>query len=241
MPLPSLICVSVSFRRMAWCLHVSCLRLLSSQPPPYSCPLPPPVHPTSPPELTHLPFQSPAQAAALIAACNLSQFMDRHIRCEIARAFRTLLVSWTPMMAQTEPQSAQIGGEQGQDARGKALRLRRCRGTRCVALLLLCSVPRTLLFYFWSLPTSTCCSCTLFILPFVFAFVTCPHERIFNSPLFSLDTSKSHTAQTQCRPTPCRCRTTVPHALTTPFRATAYFCRKVSRKVKLRFVGEFSP
>ncbi|KAF8516726.1 hypothetical protein BU17DRAFT_67340 [Hysterangium stoloniferum] len=63
--------------------------------------------------------ESALQATALISACNLSLFMDRQIRCERARAFRTLIVSWrTP--------------EDGIDKQPMPVRLRRCRGTRYI-------------------------------------------------------------------------------------------------------------
>ncbi|KIJ24070.1 hypothetical protein M422DRAFT_785972 [Sphaerobolus stellatus SS14] len=40
--------------------------------------------------------ENATQARSLIDACNHSFFMDRTIRCERARAFRTLLIAWAP-------------------------------------------------------------------------------------------------------------------------------------------------
>ncbi|GJJ09768.1 hypothetical protein Clacol_003992 [Clathrus columnatus] len=68
--------------------------------------------------------QSATQATELIDKCNLSLFMDRQIRCERARAFRTLLVSW---VRQEESNHTTKNSPSPQP-----LRLRRCRGSRFV-------------------------------------------------------------------------------------------------------------
>lgn len=70
-------------------------------------------------------FQSAAQATKLIEKCNLSLFMDRQIRCEKARAFRTLLVSWVKEEKLDHSVNFEIPSPQ-------PLRLRRCRGSRCI-------------------------------------------------------------------------------------------------------------
>ncbi|KAF8481445.1 hypothetical protein JB92DRAFT_1707480 [Gautieria morchelliformis] len=79
--------------------------------------------------------ESASQASNLIAACGLSPFMDRHIRCEKARAFRTLLVSWRPAAASTQASNDLQGRARG-GAESSPLRLRRCRGTKYIQVSL---------------------------------------------------------------------------------------------------------
>lgn len=97
--------------------------------------------------------------------------MDRYIRCEKARAFRTLLVSWRP--ASASPQAS--NGSYVKSQEDSPFRLRRCRGTKYVVSA--ASTSLSVLYRLLSIPFHILCS-SVVIPSFVIIDTRCRYIQV---------------------------------------------------------------